>query len=50
MVFVLVMGRSIVIHAADSGAPRVACADIVPFGTATSVIEYQILTPSGPFQ
>lgn len=38
----LVMGKSIVIHAEDSGAPRVACTDLVPLGTNTTIIEYQI--------
>ena len=47
---VLVIGRSIVIHAADAGAPRVACADIIPIGTATHVLEYQIPSPTGAFK
>ena len=39
-----VMGRSIVIHAEDSGASRVACADIAPFGEMTEVVQYYVLT------
>ena len=30
ILFCLVLGRSVVFHAAEKGAPRLACADIVP--------------------
>ena len=43
-VLTAVMGRSIVIHAEDSGASRVACADIAPFGEMTEVVQYYVLT------
>ena len=46
LVFFLVVGRSIVIHAEDGGAPRVACADIVPIVPDSQISTYYISTPA----
>ena len=37
-VLLAVIGRSIVVHAANRGAPRLACADILPADLAQSML------------
>lgn len=41
------MGRSIVIHAADSGGERLDCGDIVPFGNSSKSVEFLIQKQAG---
>ena len=38
------------IHARNGGGERIACADIIPYGTATFTVDYYIQTPNGAFK
>ncbi|XP_067951286.1 uncharacterized protein [Watersipora subatra] len=40
-----VLAKSLVIHAKDSGAARIACQDIMPTGQLTEMTQYYIETP-----